>query len=87
MWKRSGEAMAEQSIRRRERILKRRFFYFGVVLTLAAVIAALLLGALALVLDFDVRPYVALLPVFYAPILLAGVAWLAWMTAAPSRGR
>ncbi|SDZ77568.1 hypothetical protein [Rubrimonas cliftonensis] len=79
--------MTHQTIHRQDRVLKRRFFRFGVAITAIAGLAAVLLGLAALAFGFDARPFVAALPVIYAPVLLAGVAWLAWTTAAPSRGR
>jgi hypothetical protein len=47
----------------------------GVFLVIAAVIGTGLVMA-----GVDPRPYMALLPLFYAPMLLGGVAWLVWMS-------
>jgi hypothetical protein len=53
----------------------RRFFVFGVSVTAAVLLVASLLTPAAV---DDPRPYVAVLPLAYGAVLLAGVAWFAW---------
>lgn len=78
--------MKEKTLRQKERTLKRRYFQAAVILTGITLAVGSIFGTILVVFGTDPRPYVAALPFLYAPLLLAGVAWLAWATAAPARG-
>ena len=79
--------MKEHELRHVERRLKRRYFVIGVVATTVTLLLAGVFGPMLVASETDPRPFVALLPFLYAPVLLGGVAWLAWTSAAPRRGQ
>jgi hypothetical protein len=79
-------AVKERELRAIERRIKRRYFSIGVFVTGVVLLIAATVGATLVATDADPRPFAAILPLFYAPILLGGVGWLAWTAAAPARG-
>ena len=78
--------MKEHALRKKDRVLKRRFFHAGVISSGVTLIVAATIGTILVITDLDPRPFAAILPLFYVPVMLGGVAWLGWASAAPERG-
>lgn len=78
--------MTEKVRRRQDRVQKRRFFVYGIWITSLTLGFAVIVSLASLIVGFDVSYLIAFLPLVYATVMIAGVAWLAWTTLTPSPG-